>query len=395
MRPDSGYYRGVLRGINAYAAQARNWVFGMAAQTSDLPLMLQTWRPAGVLAFTYINEEPKKLATLGIPVVSFANIDSTLPLPMVGVDDVAVGRMAAEHLLDRGFRHFAFVGCPLFDYSNQRQSGFDQVLKEAAFPCQLFHDPTPPNAASVWAWMPDPTIQQWLMALPRPIGIFAANDAIGLRVSELCRQLGLRIPEDIALLGVDDDDLFCALAHPQLSSIKTPLERIGYEAARLLDGLVNGNAAEKPGGQPILLPPVGVVTRRSTDILAIDDADLAAAIRLIQDNAHRPVGIRQLMRQVPLSRRSLERKFQAALRRSPLEELIRVRLQRAKDLLSGTDLPIWAVAEQSGFGAHKRLSMMFHKKVGLTPRAYRRQYRLHDESKNEAYDIEEQGRLSL
>jgi LacI family transcriptional regulator len=374
MRPDSGYYRGVLRGIKAYADQTQAWVFGMAARTSDLPMMFRTWRPAGVLAFIYVNEAPELLTTLSIPVVSFANIDETLSLPMVGVDDVAVGRMAAEHLLERGFRHFAFAGCPMFHYSNQREQGYNQMLEEAGRgPAACFHDNHPPDAASVWAWTPDPAVQQWLLSLPRPVGMFAANDATALRLSELCRQLGLRIPEDIALLGVDDDDLFCTLAHSALSSIKTPLERIGYEAAHLLDRLISGEPAPP---MPILLPPMSVVTRQSSDVLAIEDQELADAVRFIHNNASRPLGVKQLLEAVPVSRRSLERRFRAAFGRTPLDEILRVRLQRAQSLLSGTDLPISAIAEQSGFVTNKQLTTTFQKRLKTSPTAYRRQFRL-------------------
>ena len=179
-----------------------------------------------------------------------------------------------------------------------------------------------------------PPTTQWGCGYPRP-----------------CRQIGLRIPEDIALLGVDDDDLLCGLAHPPLSSIRTPLERIGYEAGKLLAHLIAGGKDPK---RPLLFPPMQVVTRGSTDVLAIADPDLAAAIRFIQQNAHRRVGIKQLIDQVALSRRSLERKFRKAFKRSPFEELLRVRLQRAKDLLSASDLPMSSVAEQTGFGTGKR-----------------------------------------
>ncbi len=374
MRPDSGYYRGVLRGIKSYADQARNWVFGMAARTNDLLLMVQTWRPAGALAFVYSDEMPHLLGTLGIPVVSFANTDESIHLPMVGVDDLAVGEMAARHLLERGFQHFAFVGCSKFAFSNQREVGFKKTLAEFGFDCDSHHDPHPLDAASVWAWTAEPRLRQWLLQLPRPCGVFAANDSMGLRISDICRQSGLRIPEDIALLGVDDDDLFCGLAHPPLSSVKTPLERIGYEAAKMLAHLIAGG---EPPKEPLLFSPMHVVTRNSTDVLAIADPDLAAAVRFIHQNAHRPIGIKQLLDDIGLSRRSLERKFQAVYKRSPFEELLRVRLQRAKDLLSGTDLPMSIVAEQSGFGTGKQLSMTFQKRLGMTPTTYRRQYRVH------------------
>lgn len=145
----------------------------MVGQTHDLPMMMRTWRPAGVLAFIYVDEMPYLLKGLGIPVVSFANTDNSLPLPMVGVDDRATGRMAAEHLLERGFQHFAFVGCPRFAYSNQREVGYGEALAEVGFACQSHHDPHAPDVASVWAWAAEPRLQQFLLQLPRPCGVFA------------------------------------------------------------------------------------------------------------------------------------------------------------------------------------------------------------------------------
>jgi LacI family transcriptional regulator len=375
MRPDSGYYRGILRGIKRYADDAghpRRWIFGMVAYSEDLPHMARHYHPAGVLAYIYGNERPETLQALGVPVVNFANSGTDLNLPSVNIDDVAVGRMAAEHLLERRFRHFAFVGCPRLAFSNQREEGFVARLAEAGYECQVFHDPQVPSAASVWAWTPDTTIQQWLGSLPRLTGMLAANDAAALRLSEICRQTGIRIPEEIALLGVDDDDLFCGLAHPALSSIKTPLERIGYEAASLLDRLMAGGS---PPETPLRLPPVRAVTRRSTDILAIEDEDLVAAIRYIHENAQHPIGVQDVLREVPMSRRALERKCRAALGRSPLEELLRIRLQRVQGLLSESDLPMWAIAEQCGFASGKQLSTTFHQQLGITPSAYRRQHR--------------------
>lgn len=376
MRPDSGYYRGVLRGIKRYAEQAGGWVFGMAARTDDLPRMIRTFRPAGVLAFSYSTEGPHRLRKLGVPVVLFSNNDTSLDLPMAGIDDLAVGRMGAEYFLERGYRNLAFVGCPSFAYSNQREQGFEQTLKDVpGVTYRCFHDPQAPDAASIWAWTSEPRVQRWLTSLPLPAAILAANDAIALRLAELCRQLDLRVPEEIAILGVDDDDLFCTLAQPPLSSIRTPLERVGYESARLLDRLMHGG---EPPKKPILLPPVGVVTRRSSDLLAINDPDLAMAIRYIHDNAHRPFNIKQALDQLPMSRRLLERKCKAVLGRTPLEELMRVRLQRVRNLLISTDLPMPAIAQRCGFSSAKQLSMTFRQQLKTTPTAYRQQHRIAD-----------------
>lgn len=371
MRPDSGFYRGVLRGIKRYSQQQRNWVFGMAAKTEDLPTMLKVWKPAGVVAFVYIDEKVELLEKLKTPVVSIANVREQHTIPTVSVDDIRVGRTAAQYLMQRGFCHFGFVGFPRYNYSNQRQEGFEQTLAEEGFTSAIYHDTHWPDAASVWCWTSEKKIEKWLSQLPKPCALFAANDAISLRLSEICRQMNLRIPEEIALLGVDDDDLFCNLANPQLSSVQIPLEQIGYETAWLLDQLMQGH---KPPDKPILLPPMNVHTRQSTDIKLLDDPELAQAIQFIHDHAHEPITMEDVLNELQLSRRSLERKCQSTLGRSPLQELIRVRVQMAQNLLSQTQLPISRIAQQSGFASSKQFCTMFHKKTGMTPTDYRQQF---------------------
>ncbi len=371
---DAGYYRGVLRGINHYSDQVRCWAFAMVGNLSDVPAMLREFRPAGVLAFRYSPALTQMLQALRVPVVMLTNTDAHQTLPMVSVDDVAVGRLAAEHFLGRGFRNLAFVGSSQYRFSNQREQGFSEAAASAGASLRSFYDVRLPSSANAWGWSGQPELNQWLGDLPRPVGILAANDALAFRVTEICRRMELRVPEDIALVGVDDDEPVCKLAHPPLSSVKQPLERIGYEGARLLDQLMSGEA---PPAQPILFPPIEVVTRRSSDILAIADPDLAVALRFIHNNAHRPIGIKQVLEEVPLSRRSLERKCREALGRSPLEELLRIRLNLVKTLLSGTDLPMSGIAAQTGFRSGKQMSMTFQEQLAITPGFYRRQYRQH------------------
>lgn len=371
MRPDSGFYRGVLRGIKHYAQQQRNWVFGMAARTEDLPTMIKVWKPAGIVAFVYVDEQTGLLEKLKTPIVSIANVDTQIKLPTVSVDDVLVGRTAAKYLMQRGFYHFGFVGFPRYNYSNQRQDGFEQALAQEGHTSAIYHDNHWPDAASVWGWTSEKAIDHWLRSIPKPCGILAANDAIALRLSEICRQLQIRIPEEIALLGVDNDDLFCNLANPQLSSVQIPLEQIGYETAWLLDQIIKGN---KPPLKPILLPPMNVQTRQSTDIKLLSDPELAEAIRYIHDHAHEQITMEDVLNQLKLSRRSLERKCRKALGRSPLQELIRVRLQHAQNLLSQSQLPISRIAQQTGFASSKQFCTMFHKKMDMTPTDYRQQF---------------------
>ncbi|HEY7424031.1 MAG TPA: substrate-binding domain-containing protein, partial [Gemmataceae bacterium] len=294
-----------------------------------------------------------------------------------GIDDVAVGRLAAAHLLDRGFTHFGFVGQPNHAYSTQREQGFREIVEQAGHRVVCYHD----HHALLFApmgrlWALDRDVQHWVRALPKPVGLFAPNDIWGVQLAEVCRQLDLRVPEDVALLGVDNDDLLCNLARPALSSIALPAERLGHEAAALLDRLL---ARERPPEQPLLLPPRGVVIRRSSDALALHDPDVAAAVRFIREHSHLLLSVSDVLAEVPVSRRSLERRFRLALRRGVWAEIRRVHLERARELLTSTDMPLAEVAQQSGFSGGVQLSVVFRQETGLTPSAYRRQFRPRNE----------------
>jgi LacI family transcriptional regulator len=214
----------------------------------------------------------------------------------------------------------------------------------------------------------DERLRRWLQALAKPVGIFAGHDVWALQVVEACRFAGLRVPEDIAVVGVDNDDLLCELARPSLSSVIVPAERVGYEAAALLDRLLAG---QQPPRQPVFIPPPGVVSRQSSDVLAIEDPVVAQAVRFLRDSAHLPLRVADVLRAVPVSRRALERRFQAVFERGLAAEIRRLRIDKARQLLAESDLPMNRIAERSGFSSQYQLSRAFRREVGTTPTAYR------------------------
>ena len=219
-----------------------------------------------------------------------------------------------------------------------------------------------------------PAARCWLEELPKPVAILAAND-VPAELADACRRFGLRVPDDVALLGVDNDDLECGLTSPPLSSVATPSRRIGYEAAKLLDELMAGRPAPRQG---VFLPPTGVVTRVSTDALAIRDAAVVAALNFIRSRADDDLRIDQVAAHAASGRRMLEYKFRQLVGHTILEEIRRVRVQRVKQLLSDTDLPMPAVARRSGFSTPQRMSVVFRQATGLTPSAYRQQTQVRD-----------------
>ena len=295
-------------------------------------------------------------------------------MPRVGVDHEEAGRQAAEHLLDRGLRHFGFVGYPDHAFSLGREEGFRGRVEGAGYGMGSYHAPASSNIdpTGLWGW--DDGLQGWLSDLPRPVGILASHDIQGVQVSEACLRGGLRVPEEVAIVGVDDDDLLCEMARPSLSSVALPGERIGHEAARLLDLLLTGSGSPAPKAN-LRLPPLGVVARGSSDVLAIDDVDVAAAVRFIRSHSQEPIRVVEVLDEVSVSRRSLERRFRGALGRGIGEEIRRSRIERAKRLLSETEMPILHVATNSGFSEAKHLSVGFRQVTGMTPTEYRRRSR--------------------
>jgi len=369
----SAYYRGVLRGVRRYIQTKPQWLFTFIIPEQQSQRVPSRLRPHGVIASVNTLPLARTLASWRRPVVNVSAVLAGLAFPRVGVDNVRVGELAAAHFLERGLRNFGFIGPPDYLFSVERRAAFCQAVQQAGYRVACHenraHLPYDPLGRR---WDLDAAVQRWLRTLPKPVGILVPNDLWGVQVAEACRRVELRVPEDVALLGVDDDHLYCELTRPPLSSIVLPAERIGYEAAALLERLFSG---EKPPREPILLPPTGVATRRSTEVLAIDDPDVVAAVRYIREHSHLPLRVADVLSRVPVGRRSLERRCHKTLGWSLGEEIRRTHLERASRLLAETDLPLKALAEQAGFSDFRYMAKVFRLQLGLTPTAYRQQMR--------------------
>jgi LacI family transcriptional regulator len=367
------YCRGILRGIRDFAQGKPRWVLMPVRPEPEAVRELRRFRPSGIIAHAFSRELVEAVQGLGRPWVTVYKVEPDEALPRVGVDNVRVGEAAAAHLLDRGFRHFAFVGHRDYPYSVEREAGFRRTIERVGHSLNRYLERDQIQFHSMGnLWALDPRIHKWARSLPKPVGIFATNDIWGLQLAEVCRQVGLRVPEDVALVGVDNDDLLCELARPSLSSVALPLTRIGHEAAALLDRLLAG--AEPPAG-PLLFPPTKVEVRQSSDVLAMADRDVAEAVSFIREHGDQPIQVRDVLRAVPVCRRTLERHFRQSLNRGLWEEIRRVHLERAKSLLADTEVRIGTVAERAGFSDPKQLSVVFRQETGLTPTEYRRKFR--------------------
>jgi LacI family transcriptional regulator len=322
----------------------------------------------GLIVQVFTPELRDMLRGLNVPVINVSHALADPLLPRIGVDEDEVGRLAAEHFLDAQFRHFAYMGrADAAGFTGRRGVNFVEHLRQAGHNCHQLESRRQKDKD------PCEMLLDQLRALPKPIALFSPNDFRAYRASLACAQLGLRVPEDVAILGVDNDETVCNWSVPPLSSVPVPGIDIGYRAANmLLDWL----AGHEPARETILLPPRPVVKRRSTDFVAVEDSELSKALQYIRDHAHEGIGVSDLLEQVHMARRTLHRRFRTVVGRSPYAEIQRVRMERAKAMLLDTQLSISEVASRCGFYSSEHLATLFRRATDTSPTAYRRKHQL-------------------
>ncbi len=366
----NAYARGLLEGIVAYQREQRPWSLHLAehGRGDKPPAWLADWDGDGIIARVENAAIARALRPLRLPIVDVSAARLLPSLPWFETDDAAVAQMGYEHLRERGFRNFAYCGDPRFNWSNWRQEHFERAVRAEG---GSFFAYTLAGAAAGGGDEPE-AIAHWLRKLPKPVAVMACYDLRGLQVLDACRRLAIPVPDEVAVIAVDNDALLCELAHPPLSSVIPNTRRTGYEAAALLDALMAGGQAR---GETHLIPPLGVATRQSTDVLAIEDPHVSRAVRFIREHACDGINVQDVLRAVPQARRLLEARFRKLLGRTPHAEILRVQLQRVKQLLTETDLTIEVIAERTGFAHSEYLSVVFRREVGLPPGRFREQHR--------------------
>ena len=260
---------------------------------------------------------------------------------------------------------------PKIWWAEERAEYFTRLAEEAGGTCHVFQ-PRPKRESFAIGEYDREKLVAWVKGLPRPVAIMGCSDDCSLQVVEVCRMVGLRVPDDVAVLGVDNDEFLCNLSQPSMSSVDLGSERSGYRAAAWLDEMMSGATVREQG---IYLPPMGVVARRSTDVIAIDDLELVDLIRYVREHACDGIRVEDAMRRSELCVSTLQRRFKALLGRTPKEEMIRVQFERARQLLLSTDLSINEVSARCGFLEAKRLIALFHSQIGMSPGTFRRQTR--------------------
>lgn len=365
-----GSGRDILRGIGRYIGERGPWSIyhepgGLEAAVPD---WVRRWDGDGIIARLNDRRAVRMVKQSGRPVVDVLGVTGDPSVPLVHVDDRAVAEVAAGHLLGLGLQHFAYCGMAGINWSERRAVRFAEVIGEAGHGCAMFIWPAGKTAGPAWK-RSQRSLADWLRGLPKPVGIMVCSDLRGVAVLDACRREGIAVPEQAAVIGVDDDDALCAVCDPPLTSVKPNHGELGYRAARLLDRLMRGQGWD---GQPDLVQPAGVTARRSTETLAVDDQAVLKALNAIRNHACEGISVDEVARIAGVSRSVLQRRFRRVLGRSVHEELVSCRLRRAMKLLAETTLPVAEIAEVAGFNHAEYLGVVFKERTGRTPAAYRR-----------------------
>jgi LacI family transcriptional regulator len=325
---------------------------------------LQSWTGDGVIGFFYEKDLVEQTVARGIAVVNLTECLAPFPVPVVVSDSHQIGQIAAKHLFERGYRRFGFIGDPGLIYSDQRRDGFVDTLRKARVPTSLISTQNPDSRDHLTGdWL-----KHFLGEDQSPIGILASDDDAASCVLTAAQAIGLRVPQDVAIVGTNDLDLICDSAVVPLTSIAPAYLKIGMEAARLMDELLQG----KPVQSTIIrLPVAGLVERMSTRFLAFDDPLVESALGYMHANLSQPFNVETVVKHCGKSRRTLEMRFIESVGHSIHDEISRLRIERAKQLLTDTDWTIARVAEECGFTDTKRLLAVFSRSEGKTPRQFR------------------------
>ncbi len=343
---------------------------------------VDSWNGTGIIARIRSPQMEKQIRSTGLPFVASQLGESSPPkagkrFGEIDTHSTAIAQMGVKHLLERGLRNFAFCGFMNCHWSSVREMEYVRLLREKGSSSFTRHIHMAswiqhqPHWLDTWRHE-QPGIVSWLQSLPKPVGLMACNDVCGRQVLQACVTAGLRVPDDVAVVGVDNDDLICELSDPPLSSIALDLERAGYESAQLLDGLMSRQIKK---GYVVHVEPTHVATRRSSDVIAQDDRLIVSALRFIRDHFAQSISVSDVAKEVGTSRRTLERHFSMAIGRSILSEIARCRIERAKELLLETKVSCYRVASGVGFNSLKTFNRTFHRREAVTPQGFRKRAR--------------------
>lgn len=367
------YGRDLLRGVALFARTRTNW--SLLHQEMTIDATLPGWMTESAISGTIArvdNHTIDSLSRLHVPIVDVRCRRQFPGVPQVETDDRAVAKLAFEHLWDRGFRRFAFCGFQFAHYSEARLKFFQEFVACANCPLSIYESPGQKDTALTFieqsGLVDSKAISEWLSKLDRPTGLFVCNDIRGQQVLNVCRSLSIAVPDDIGIIGVDDDDAICPLTDPPLSSVKPNAEQVGYRAAEILFDVIHGQAAPTATE---FVAPLKVVQRLSTEVNAVEDREVARVCRFIREHACKGINVNDVAEFTTLSRRQLERRFRAEFDRTPHEEITAVQVARVQQLLRETEMTLEQMTPLAGYSHKESLSAVFKRETKETPGEYR------------------------
>ena len=371
------YNKNILRGITRYSKDHGPWTFCKMPtyyrETIGIDGILKwakEWEADGIIGQFYNNEEVEKFTKANIPVIAQDFKERFTDIPNITGAYNETGRLGANYFLKKDFKNFAFYGFGNIVWSRERAQGFEERIQEAGFNVHYYEHKDPNAAVDLWYYKPS-ALSEWLRSLPKPIALMTCDDNQGLHIAEAAKHAGIRIPDEVAVLGVDNDETICELSETPLSSIELDAEKGGYEAARLMERMV----AEKTCCAPdVIVKATQVVTRHSTDIFASQDKYIVSALKYIHGNLDKNLKVDQVLREVPLSRRSLEKRFMLTTGYPVYEYIYNQRIEKFTQLLLETEMTIFEIALDLGLSDSKNIARQFKQVKGLTPMEYRKKH---------------------
>lgn len=361
----------MLRGVAHYERSHRKWSAFLddEARAEHEPQWIRSKNWDGVISRHTTPALVRNCAERGIPLVDLNDVPLFAGVPKIRPDNTAIGHLGAEHFLERGFVNFAFAGFGNLEWARERREGFSEALGLAGHSCEVFDVDYPGETTPAWDTKQTNLLAAWLKSLSKPVGVMACVDARAFQVMAAAQHAGIHVPEEVAVLGVNNDAIRCELSSPPLSSVAPNAFESGYRAAEALESMMEGG---KPPQMDLRVEPIGVVTRPSTDILAIHDRCVATALNFIRERACTGVTVEEVLKHSFASRSQLERKFRKHLGRSPQAEIRRVQVEKIRQLLVETDFPLKKIADLTGFEHVEYLSVVFKRLTGEAPGAYRK-----------------------
>ncbi len=365
----------MLCGIADYARPHGPWEFYHQEEpvSDEIPSWLRDWRGDGIIMRVENRRLFKDIRKLGIPCIDLCGLYDDGGIPSIDTDYDSVARIAAEHFFEHGFENLAFYGVPDIFYSDLCCKSFVEHVRMKGKEVDVFQCPWEPqrvmaNTAEIRGLMQENEMAQWLKSLPKPVGLLACNDFRAQLAIDTCMQQGIIVPDDVAVVGVGNDEVLCELSNPPMTSIDINAWKIGYDAAALLESIIRG---ESPPQERILVEPRGIVMRQSSSVLAISDRSVAEAVRFIREHACEGISVEDVLQQVRLSRSTLYRRFDEFLGHSPNAEIRRARLRRIKQFLTETDYPLVKISRLVGINHVENRCNLFKAETGMTARQYR------------------------